>query len=638
MSAKYLKMRIVLVFLLAFLLAFTMFMPLTQAFAAETETPAQEETQPPDAEETPAPEESQAPDAEETPAPEESQAPDAEGTPAPEESQAPDAEGTPAPEETQAPDEAPDEATESDEQGLTQSDLFAGVQSTNIENFVTRFYQQCLGRTPDSTGLNNWVNQLISGEKTGADVAEGFIRSDEFQAKGLSDEDYLDVMYAAFFNRAPDSSGLATWKSKLYDGYSRNIVLAGFVNSDEFKNLCNSYGIIPGEITLTGADLYPEVAPFVTRLYRKCLGRTPDATGLNNWVNYLISGQKTGAEVASNIVTSAEFKNKGLTDTNYINVLYQAFMNRTADSTGMNTWKSKLNSGYSRDYVMAGFINSNEFNSICQSYGITTGSVTFSDVVGKNPEVAAFVTRMYRLCMSREPDSGGLSDWVSKLVNHETTGADMAYGFVYSDEFLSKDMTNNEFVTIMYQAFLNRTPDSAGLSNWAYYLDAGYYYHYVLCGFVNSAEFQSICSSYGITASTLPYWLEDQTVAIQENYVYWREHTSSYNIYDTATSFVNTSGKTIKYLSITYEFYNSVGDPVDYFSNNYGLTRPVTIKYVGPIYPDEYSWCSYDYLGWNPLIYEIRIGEMTLEYTDGTSGTYYYGYSVKKPDFIEYSY
>jgi len=133
------------------------------------------------------------------------------------------------------------------------STLFAD-SSSNIEAFVTRFYQQCLDRGPDPEGLQNWVGHLLSGNLTGADVAQRFIFSEEFKSKGTSDQEFLNVMYRAFFNRPPDPEGYAGWLSQLQGGKSRSFVLAGFVNSVEFENLCAAYGIKPGSIKSSSKD------------------------------------------------------------------------------------------------------------------------------------------------------------------------------------------------------------------------------------------------------------------------------------------------------------------------------------------------------------------------------------------------
>ncbi|MGM0365885.1 MAG: DUF4214 domain-containing protein [Actinomycetota bacterium] len=136
---------------------------------------------------------------------------------------------------------------------IMPSALFA--DSSNVEAFVTRFYQQCLDRGPDPEGLQNWVGHLVSGNLTGADVAQRFIFSEEFLAKGTSNQQFLNVMYRAFFNRPPDPDGYAGWMSQLESGKSRSFVLAGFVNSVEFESLCAAYGIKPGSIKVSSRDV-----------------------------------------------------------------------------------------------------------------------------------------------------------------------------------------------------------------------------------------------------------------------------------------------------------------------------------------------------------------------------------------------
>ncbi len=126
--------------------------------------------------------------------------------------------------------------------------LFADSRA-DVEAFVTRFYRQTLDRAPDAPGLEGWVGQLLSGNLSGADVAERFIFSQEFEAKSTSDEQFLEVMYRAFFNRPPDPNGYAGWLSVLQGGRSRRYVLSGFVNSVEFANLCANYGIESGSIS-----------------------------------------------------------------------------------------------------------------------------------------------------------------------------------------------------------------------------------------------------------------------------------------------------------------------------------------------------------------------------------------------------
>ena len=115
--------------------------------------------------------------------------------------------------------------------------------TTQIEAFITRFYSLCLGRTPDQTGLDGWVNYLVDGTMTGAQVAYSFVFSPEFLDMGKTDAEYLQVLYEAFFNRQPDSAGYNSWIQNMTNGMSRLEILNGFTGAQEFLNLCEDYGI-----------------------------------------------------------------------------------------------------------------------------------------------------------------------------------------------------------------------------------------------------------------------------------------------------------------------------------------------------------------------------------------------------------
>lgn len=130
---------------------------------------------------------------------------------------------------------------------LLPSNAYAATK-TQATDFVTRFYTYILERNPDSAGLDSNVKQLLKNQVTGAQMVYNFVFSAEFTAKNRSNEDYVDILFRACFNREADSAGFNNWLNLLKKGYSRQYVLAGFVNSDEFKNLCNSYGVKPGKL------------------------------------------------------------------------------------------------------------------------------------------------------------------------------------------------------------------------------------------------------------------------------------------------------------------------------------------------------------------------------------------------------
>ena len=65
----------------------------------------------------------------------------------------------------------------------------------------------------------------------------------------------------------------------------------------------------PDEVIEDGKDLdAASVTAFVQRLYRVCMGREADASGLNTWVTGLLYGGQTGASVAHGFFDSKEYK------------------------------------------------------------------------------------------------------------------------------------------------------------------------------------------------------------------------------------------------------------------------------------------------------------------------------------------
>ena len=113
-------------------------------------------------------------------------------------------------------------------------------------------------------------------------------------------------------------------------------------------------------------------------------------------------------------------------------------------------------------------------------------------------KIVAFVTRLYKVCLEREPEAAGLNGWVKQLKTGGKTGRDVAFGFVFSDEFQSKKTGNAEFVKRLYRAFMGREAEPAGLTGWTAKLDGGMTRLQVFEGFAGSDEFTKICQNYGI--------------------------------------------------------------------------------------------------------------------------------------------
>jgi hypothetical protein len=100
--------------------------------------------------------------------------------------------------------------------------------------------------------------------------------------------------------------------------------------------------------------------------------------------------------------------------------------------------------------------------------------------------------RLYRATLGREPDVSGFENW-SYALGHGISLETAASQFLTSTEFRSVygALDNAQFVTLLYQNVLGRTPDAGGLSEWVRALNAGASRASVVAGFSDSTEFKS---------------------------------------------------------------------------------------------------------------------------------------------------
>jgi hypothetical protein len=115
---------------------------------------------------------------------------------------------------------------------------------------VARLYDTVLGRLPDLSGLTNWTQSLESGTSLQT-VANGFVGSTEFQTVygALNNTDFVTLLYANVLHRAPDTSGLNNWVNLLTTGQdTRAQVVVGF--SESLEHIANTAAHIDNGIWL----------------------------------------------------------------------------------------------------------------------------------------------------------------------------------------------------------------------------------------------------------------------------------------------------------------------------------------------------------------------------------------------------
>lgn len=236
-------------------------------------------------------------------------------------------------------------------------------------SLVDHYYQAILGRPADTPGKNYWEGEAVRMTGLGVDVKEAymvmagyFFNSAEYLAKNTDDTQYVTDLYNTFFNRPPDSGGLAYWVGQLSSGLPRSIVMYGFLFSPEF----NVYMTGLFGNTTSRAEIYA-----VVDFYRGILNRLPDNAGFAYWLNQFRVAQCAGAgpiytavdSISSQFIASSEYAGRGRVNTDYVGDLYYAFLRRGGDLPGVTYWINRLNTGVeSRDQMRKDFINTSEFN------------------------------------------------------------------------------------------------------------------------------------------------------------------------------------------------------------------------------------------------------------------------------------
>lgn len=240
-------------------------------------------------------------------------------------------------------------------------------------DFIERLYNVALGRESEADGKKFWVDTVTSGANTGADCARGFLMSPEFLNKGLSREQFLDVLYRTFFKREADSDGKAYWMKELNGGMPMETVINNFINSREWCDICASYGVRSGAPTAKATIASANSKEFAKRLYTECLGREAEEDGLKFWSLSLTNQEVSGYEAAKQFFTSAEFTGHNFDNEEFVKRCYKTFMGRDYDEAGLKYWVDLLKNGAEREDVLIGFAQSKEYTDICNTYGITRG-------------------------------------------------------------------------------------------------------------------------------------------------------------------------------------------------------------------------------------------------------------------------
>jgi len=220
--------------------------------------------------------------------------------------------------------------------------------SSSPSDLINSFFQMVLSRAPTPDEAAAWMTYVGANcSATGiGGMGNAFFDSEEFRTSdprtliGL-----VTGLYVTLLGRAQNPAEQATWTGQFRA--QRLEMAAGFIASSEFQ------GLVPDRTNPAF------VTPVVARFYTSILGRDPDPSGLQAWVNYVVTTQDLNG-AAQAFLTCAEFESRPLTFRSFVEILYVTFLGREPDASGWDSWESVFRTNL-LEVIDGSFVPSPEF-------------------------------------------------------------------------------------------------------------------------------------------------------------------------------------------------------------------------------------------------------------------------------------
>jgi hypothetical protein len=215
-----------------------------------------------------------------------------------------------------------------------------------------------------------------------------------------------------------------------------------------------------------------EARVLVSDCYRGLLFREPDPEGFEFWVGELESGTLTRAGLIEATLESVEYRQKWV-NMIFVALMYDGIFERVPDQGGYDFYAATLDSGaLTWEQMLDLWLSSSEWY------------MRFGDLNN-----TAFVTKLYRGMLHREPDSEGLNYWVSMLGNGGLTRLQPILIFYHCPEYQTANV-ERKMVYQLYLGLLRRVPDAEGCQNLVEALHSGASRQDVINAFLTCAEYK----------------------------------------------------------------------------------------------------------------------------------------------------
>ncbi|MBR2751371.1 MAG: DUF4214 domain-containing protein [Clostridiales bacterium] len=368
-----------------------------------------------------------------------------------------------------------------------------------LETYIDRTFSEILGRTAGIEDIRLWYPNLKKGNSSAVSMIDTLTEGAEFQAKGLSTEEKLNVVYRAMLGHDVDQEGKAYWLRLLQGGVSKAVLVHAIAGTGEFKNFCAGYSVKPGDVSITEErDLDPEMTVAISGMCRSLTGRQPEAAELNTWTSALVNNQAGLSNFLLNFMKTDEFKNLGYTREMTVQVLFESMLGRLPDENEKNEYIDVLSHGVSMDFVVDRIAKTEEFANVCAGKGILPGNIELTEPRDMHYELTGFIARFYEKLAGRVASPEELNEGIGQLLSGDRKVTEMLSSVLESSESQDALASNDEFLSAVYEVLYGEQPEADKIEAYKIGLDHGITRSHILKEITKAPAFAEKMAELGI--------------------------------------------------------------------------------------------------------------------------------------------
>jgi Domain of unknown function (DUF4214)/Calx-beta domain len=305
--------------------------------------------------------------------------------------------------------------------------------------FVNSAFQDILGRQADTSGLNFYLGLLNNSSATRQQVAMALLTSTESRVN------LVNADFKTYLNRPVAQPDIAYWVGQIQQGVPDEQLIVRIGGSQEgYQNNGNG------------------TKEWITSLYNKVLGRNPEASGLQFYLNIITGGyQNQRVLTAQSIASSTEAR------TNLIKAEFSQLLGRAASASDVTTWLKQFAAGISDQQFVAQLVGSGEY---------------FANANKGNDNNSTWLQAAFKDLIGQAPDAGSQATVLGQLNSGVPLGT-VALTIATSQAAYAANVQS------LFQTYLHRAAATVDLNFWVAQFTAGVSTEFVLGGIIGSQEY-----------------------------------------------------------------------------------------------------------------------------------------------------